>query len=216
MDKYKIIIAEDEEDIREIMALMIEGEFQYEIVEVSGGNEAINKIKDDDKIIMIMSDYNMPEGTGGDLYNYNKSTKNLPFILFTTEDIQQHPELADFNDQTHFTSLLPKPFAHEDLLKVVAQGLEHAMKSVDSKEVETVATVPSDYYRVHIDRALKHQKSYSDIFLKISDKKYLKIINQNEVIDKEQITNYKSKKIEYLYFLKDHCTQYLDLSLIHI
>ncbi|MDO9181432.1 MAG: response regulator, partial [Bacteriovorax sp.] len=80
MKKLKILIADDEEMLRDLYELIIESEFSCETTKVTNGTDAIEALKSQTDFDIIISDYNMPGASGGQLYLFNKSQNNIPFF----------------------------------------------------------------------------------------------------------------------------------------
>lgn len=117
MKKLKILIADDEEFLQEIYEMILETEHPCQFVRVSNGDEAIKVLKENTDFDLIVSDYNMPGSNGGKIYLFNKEHQNIPFFLFSADELDAHPEFKDFkttNDLNHFFT---KPFNENDLLK---------------------------------------------------------------------------------------------------
>ena len=60
-----------------------------------------------------------------------------------------------------------------------------------------------EYVGVKIKRFLNFNTLCCDAFIKLSEKKYLKLINENDLYDKDHIDKYINKKILYLYIKID-------------
>ena len=87
----KILIIEDEEDIRDVLEMIIEVEFDVEIIKACNGLEGVEKIDAIDDLSLILCDMNMPKLRGDKVFAHNKETKNCPFLLLSAEgdtDIQ--------------------------------------------------------------------------------------------------------------------------------
>lgn len=77
----KILYAEDEEVLRELYALQIEALVSCDIIEVSSGKEAVEALKKDPSIALVLSDYRMPNGNGDMIYQHIRDNKlNIPFL----------------------------------------------------------------------------------------------------------------------------------------
>lgn len=85
----KILLVDDNETIIEIMSLYVESFGDNEVLTATSGNSAIETLQNSSGVGLIISDFNMPDGTGGDLYTYvQKTLPNIPFILQTAEPLE--------------------------------------------------------------------------------------------------------------------------------
>lgn len=85
--KNKILIADDAELNRSMLALML-GD-QYDFVFATNGAEAVNMLKTDEDIDLILLDLNMPEMDGFDVLrvmNDNHWIEEIPVIIISAED----------------------------------------------------------------------------------------------------------------------------------
>ena len=87
----RILYAEDNEEIREILALRFKSLTKGEVIVCENGQEAIGVLEGGIKVDLIISDHFMDGGTGLDLYQFIKRMKlDIPFILMTgTTDIEE-------------------------------------------------------------------------------------------------------------------------------
>ena len=82
MERIKILLVDDEEDFRMLIAVQIK-EWGYDLVEVAGGQEALEVIKLQKPDIVIL-DYLMPEMDGiATLKEIRIIQPQLPVIMFT-------------------------------------------------------------------------------------------------------------------------------------
>ena len=88
-DEKKILMIDDSDAALEIMELYVESEFENPIITAANGNEAIEILKKTSNISVIICDYNMPQGDGGDVFQYvTQNCPSIPFILVCGEDAQ--------------------------------------------------------------------------------------------------------------------------------
>ncbi len=76
MESVKILIVDDEQEILENFSYVLR-KFQDRVCFTTSGNKAISILKSE-KIDVIFSDFNMPDGNGTELYRYVK--ENHPKI----------------------------------------------------------------------------------------------------------------------------------------
>ena len=75
-EKNAVVLAHyyQEADIQDILTFIVESKIKCDFFYAKSGNEAIQLIESGQKIDLIISDFNMPNGNGGHLYSY--LTKN--------------------------------------------------------------------------------------------------------------------------------------------
>jgi two-component system alkaline phosphatase synthesis response regulator PhoP len=127
MPAVKILVAEDERDIRELISfsLQLSG---YQVTEALNGEDAVQKAQ---QILpdLILLDVRMPKMTGYEackVLKENESTKNIPIIFLSAKgqetEIQQGKELGA---EAYFL----KPFAPDELNEQVKKILEKYNKA---------------------------------------------------------------------------------------
>ncbi len=111
----KILICDDEPAIREVLSMLIEVEFNVEIIFAVDGEEGIEKLKEyQGQIDFIISDMNMPKVKGIDVFRYNKEHFKIPFLLLSADSDFEKNEMEDFSTCGFFTSNLNKPWKEEE------------------------------------------------------------------------------------------------------
>ncbi len=122
MDKKLILVVEDEETTRDVIAQALDI-FGYDTILAENGKIALEKY-DEHKPDMVISDIYMPEMNGLDLLKaLRKKNNKLPVVLITGYDIQE----AHKNAKTYgVTAMLLKPFRLQQLKDI----LEKEFKTV--------------------------------------------------------------------------------------
>lgn len=124
----KILICDDENDIREVLEMLIEVEFDVEIHHAVDGQDGIDKLSNDTVYDLIICDMNMPKLRGVDVYNHNRLTNRFPFILLSADSDRDIKEFEGFNDcKTSFS--LNKPWSNGELMDKLSYFLGHAKAS---------------------------------------------------------------------------------------
>ena len=114
-----ILIVDDSEEIREIIELFIDSEFEYNIFHAESGNQAMQMLTKKEYFLVI-SDYKMPDGNGGVLYSFLREFfKKVFFVLSCGDDpetILKDPSFKNFRRKSiDFT--LSKPFQRKDVVQ---------------------------------------------------------------------------------------------------
>jgi CheY-like chemotaxis protein len=122
----KILIAEDERDIRELIAFTLQFA-GYEVVSVVNGAEAIEKaleVKPD----LVLMDVRMPKMTGYqacEVLKQRPETKDMPVVFLSAKG--QESEIQEGLDVGAVDYIL-KPFAPDDLTEQVRRILAESGK----------------------------------------------------------------------------------------
>jgi DNA-binding NtrC family response regulator len=125
----KILIVDDEPDIREILAEILDSEFQPKITHAENGKEAMNFLTND-KFDAIFCDYRMPIMNGKEfLDKANEVGNNTPFIFVT-----------GFPDEDTFLEVLrggafgfiEKPFKKEEIISTLENAVRLARERTEN------------------------------------------------------------------------------------
>ncbi len=203
----KILFAEDEEDIRELIATEIEGQLDFEIIEVSSGNEAIEYLKNNSDIDLVISDYNMPNGNGFDLYQFVKQEMpKAPFILLTSFSMAELPDFTNFAEERNNNFHIQKSMHYLDIIN----NLVCTLKEI-SKPQKTI-----QYHKIKISRFFQFNNVCCNIYLKLSDDKYIKVINHNDMYDENIPKKYLNKGELYFYIVTEDYPHFTKMFLKHM
>ena len=117
--KGKILIIDDEADIREVIKLYLESE-KWELIEASNGEEAIAKMKEGSNFLqvgLIICDIRMPKINGVETIDYLKREAPSKPILVVTG--YPDTELAIALTEKGISGFLVKPVDKDVLIKKV-------------------------------------------------------------------------------------------------
>ncbi len=110
VEKGKILIADDDDDCRFMLALLLESE-GWQALEARDGKEAIEKVLTEQPQVLIL-DNRMPELTGAEVYQQLQAQGiNLAVILATA-----HGDLEQLASSLGVTYFINKPFDIPELL----------------------------------------------------------------------------------------------------
>ena len=112
-EKRKILVADDDASILEVIKIMLEGEY-YEVVTAVNGLEAIQKM--DDTFDLVILDVMMPECSGITACSAIRKKSMVP-ILFLTAKSTDADKIAGFT--AGGDDYLVKPFSYAELLSRV-------------------------------------------------------------------------------------------------
>jgi two-component system response regulator (stage 0 sporulation protein F) len=119
-DQRIVLIADDDDDSREMLAVLLEHE-GWVVKEAKNGKEAIEKVINERPDLLIL-DNRMPEITGSEVYQQLRvKGLNLPVVFATAYGFPE--ELVAFLGVSYFVS---KPYDIPELLDTVETAYTHA------------------------------------------------------------------------------------------
>lgn len=149
------------------------------------------------KYDLILSDIQMPYFTGVDLLEWVKETVPTPMILMTgfsqaLETKKAHEIGAD--------GFLAKPFRENDLFEILEPYLSPEKEAVP-EEVEE--DLDKEYCKVAVEDFMTEKEVEFDIYIRISNTKYIKIAHSGGKLSEDRVSAYKEKGIQFVYIKKD-------------
>ena len=124
----KILIAEDERDIRELIAFSLQGLGGFNVVLASNGVEAVERATAEIPDLILM-DVRMPRMTGYDAckkLKENDSTKSIPVIFLSAKGQDQEIQQGLAAGAEEY---ILKPFAPDELVRQVRSVLKRIGKA---------------------------------------------------------------------------------------
>ena len=113
-DKLRILIADDEEGIRESLGLILIDE--YDVAFAKDGEEAVAKMSRE-SFALVLLDIKMPKLDGLDIVKRLQGNgRHAPIVMLTA---YQSVELAKEAIKLGAVDYLPKPFEREQVLRAV-------------------------------------------------------------------------------------------------
>jgi response regulator RpfG family c-di-GMP phosphodiesterase len=179
-----VLVVDDEVDIRIFVHAVLSTEFSCQFFEAENASKAI-EILSQQKVDLIICDYNMPNGNGDLVFNYSQKLNPQPrFILFTGDDQEVHQDFI----QKSGCIFLQKPFRFKDLSDLTSNVLNiipiakdnHKFTTFDTATLLKYDNLPFDLY---VKLGSSHQIKYINGHRPFSnsDKERLKKLNVNEV-----------------------------------
>jgi len=130
--RERILLAEDDEAIRNIAARILEGA-GYAVLTASDGIEAARVFESEkDRVDLVLLDAVMPKMSGREVYARIKTiTPNMP-ILFSSGYATDSIDPGFF--RTEGVNLLQKPYSPDDLLRQVREALDRDYERVRRRD----------------------------------------------------------------------------------
>jgi signal transduction histidine kinase len=120
-----ILFAEDDEDVRSLMAMVLE-KAGYRVIEAADGTEALEMFRNQDAVELLLLDIKMPEKNGLEVYAEIKKTDPDMKVLFVSGYTDKIPEVQGCNESllVEGEPLLYKPVVPDDLLRKVREIID--------------------------------------------------------------------------------------------
>lgn len=152
---YKVLIADDEIKIREVIAEY--GKINnYNVFEASDGQQAIDLVEKYDFDCVVL-DIMMPNLDGYTACKRIKAIKNVPIIILSARQ-QEDDKLYGF--ELGIDDYVTKPFSPRELMARIKVVIDRANKNKKTDTQETLKvdgiTVNIPSHEVHIDGTLMH------------------------------------------------------------
>ena len=123
MERYKILIVDDEPDLVAAVAKLIAATVQADIISTCSSSEAIH-ILFKEHIALLLCDMEMPEFDGNVVLSLaRKSNPNIVSILFTARAGKE--SVIEAINKGGIWKYLAKPFKSSDLIQMIQEGLQH-------------------------------------------------------------------------------------------
>ena len=122
--RHRVLVVDDQAEDRNLLRRMIEGQEGYEVVEATGGQEAIDLIRQVWPHVIIL-DLMMPKVDGFavlETVKADETTRSIPIIVVTAKDLSQ--EERDTLDSRVETWLQKGLYDQQELLADVAAALK--------------------------------------------------------------------------------------------
>ncbi|MCP4913070.1 MAG: response regulator [Oligoflexia bacterium] len=194
----KVLLVDDDEAIRQLVVITLENIFtDVDITECVNAKEAICILESDPYQELIICDYQMPGGNGTLLLNHvHENEIEIPFILHT----------STWKEDIDFSFPFPESKPHYYFLEkggdylIIKQAISDVPAVSKSKYYKDFS---DDYARIRIFYFWRFNKSLCDIYVRINEKKYVKIINKDDTYSPADIEKYANRNLEYLYIKKE-------------
>lgn len=132
MDKIKILVCDDEMRMRKLVRDFLVKK-DYEVLEASDGNEAINVFYDNPDISLVLLDVMMPYRDGWQVCREIRSNSKVPVVMLTARS-EEHDELLGY--ELGVDDYITKPFSPKILVARVEAILRRSMPESYEENLE--------------------------------------------------------------------------------
>ncbi len=154
---------------------------------------------------LVISDIRMPRVDGIQLMKFLKQKFSTPIILMTgfaeILETKQGYELGA-------NEFIAKPFDRSDLVKAIDRCLAPAAMAVP-QDMLFEEDVLDPYCRLAVDDFTSGHQIKFNIFLRLSDTKFIKIAHKGEDLSIDRIREYRVKGLDFFYLKRDDFRKYV-------
>jgi HD-GYP domain-containing protein (c-di-GMP phosphodiesterase class II) len=201
VELLNILYINDIEAVRDIYVMRLEANYGAFIIEAASASEAVEKLKEEDDISLIISALDLDCEENLEIYHQNLlKSEALPFIQMSNDDLKNTKYYSNFKDDHPANTQITSP--------VDPKLFKKALVFAGSCIFDRPWTPPqaSDHYtHVKMSNFLRLNKIPIDASIKLSDTKYVKVIEREQIYGHEQLERYVEKGVEGLYvFAKEY------------
>jgi response regulator RpfG family c-di-GMP phosphodiesterase len=211
--QWRCLVIEDDQEMSGFVAFIVESKFQGVATCASTIKQALECLKSQRaQIDLIICDYRLPDGTGGDVFRYLiENNIQIPYILCSSDAPTEHPEfklgpLAGFAE---------KPIFHDPLCAAIEEFLKR--RNFAAPQVPDLPQSETNYYvRVHARLLRLVNTLPCDIYVRLNDTKFVQVYHQQDVFADPDLDKYRAKNIEYLYIALSDCKFLFDRLIVNL
>ena len=181
-DKTKILIADDEADIRKILRLLLQKK-GYEICEAVNGAEAIERAREGDVDLIVM-DIMMPRVSGIEATVAIREFSTVPILFLTARSLDSDKESAYLGGGDDY---LVKPFSSTELLLKITSLLRRYTVYLGKEKDKNIVSLPCDV-EVDVDARII-RRGGEEVFLrdKESEMFFYLLSRRGETVETDKI-----------------------------
>jgi len=212
---YKIIVCSNNNDFIDYVSLLIEGKLPVTIEIKRSNDDFFGNPAHIDQIFMIITDFNFDEHDGSTIRSINKDCYQIP-LLYVIENGEQHDKdyFHEFFSENKYNRAVTKPQLSKKLMMILKELIHQ--KELDKLFKESHEEHKGKkLYKIRAELFLNKKTVSGDVFVKLQNGKFIKVIKANDEVNRETVQNIINKEQYYLYqdakSYDNFLTQKLDL-----
>lgn len=200
---------EDDPGIAEIYVSMMKEILPYSSIQLfAKGEDAIEELKKSpDRFSLIVSDYKLPGISGAEVFKFcNSQMLGTPFILLSGFDCSKDADFGNFFNSHVHNAMLIKPVDYTALSEKInwcLKGESDLLKIYQKKAENVDEKVP-----INSSIFLKINLVPCDVYLRLRDGKYVKVINKKEIFESKLIQKLIVKGVSQLFINRSEFSLY--------
>lgn len=212
MKEKKILICDPDEAWQENLAKDL-SETELEVFHVGTGKDA-QKLLYEEKFLAVIIDIETSSHSAIEVIKYIRFNCAKVFIIVTAKNhkiLEQYGLDEGVIRRLGIAEVLVKPYKGNYLLDIFDQrvfnqswrNIKQGANAVINRE-EEVEAGDENFTAIAIDEFFCGNLAIFDVFIRLKQNKFLKILDQGDSFDPERIKHYKEKKnVKFLYFKTD-------------
>lgn len=195
----KIIVCSKNTEFIEYVSLLIEGKFPVLIEIKESSDDFVGNPSLVSDIFMIITDFKLDEPHGDLIRSINKDCYNIP-LLYVIENGEQHNKdfFKDFFFENKYNRALTKALLPKKLI-LLMEELIHQQELNDLFKESLEEHEGKKLYRIRAELFLERERVSGDVFVKLQNGKFIKLIKANDEVNRETVQNIINKNQFYLY-----------------
>lgn len=185
----KILLVDDEADVLETMGLMLEASEKFNVTKLNTGPLALEHLKNNPDLDMIITDINMDGINGFQLAKVVNETNPKIRIVLISGFVSIIDQIKHF--EMGIEKILTKPFDMQELVELIEnppEKVDYPISSMVQLKVET----------------LLGAKLYPlDLYVKLAGEKFVKMFGAGHLVDHNRLKVFQSQGVNYLFAKKD-------------
>ena len=205
----RILLADGDKAWVDKLSASLREEGTYNVDVAYNGKEAQLNLYNNDYFAVIINP-SIQNHSGLQVLTYiSKNLADLPrFVLLDNEKLLETDEYSeDALNKKGVTEILVKPILNKELTRLLEsyQSLKDVISGLKKKDgvsdEEEVTDSDKHFTQVKIEKFYPSQAVLFDVFVRINNNRYIKILHAGDTFSQERIDKYKNdKKVESLYF----------------
>lgn len=183
----KILVVDDESDIREIVSFYLEEYFKSKLeIKMADGSPKAIEYLNNESFDLVLSDHNMPLGVGSNIHQFI-SNNNIAskYVVCSSVDPIEMPDCYS-----------PEKIFHN----ILKPNIEVGIKNLASKfELSDQVYENKGYIPIGINLLFAIKELPCDLFISLSDEKFIKCFHKGEVFSIQEKEKYQGREIFMLY-----------------
>lgn len=206
-EQFTIVIAEDDEMIRNLYEMILPAEYNCRLYTFQDGQEALTYLNNGGHADLVISDYDMPNLTGGQLYLQAVKNRKIPFFLITGRFLLDLADIPNFLADLPQNKYLQKPMDPK-MFHYIVNDLYQNFVAKNRKNPYATSTPQSQDKAQLTMMPIMLLKKYgfdsTDVYIQLHQDRLTKIISKENSfsLDKKTLEEYETRGLKEVFIPK--------------